>query len=388
MRDSALTQPPTADEKGTQQLLLAAGTAFGLVYGLSFALLVWGYDALLLSSLSADLAWGKLLLGLPLTVLICILVGRRAVAASGLTRFLAFWPITNGLLGAAAAYGVLIASNLLVWIIDPRFRLLPIFPYGRPDAVRTGFIVLIQIVLGATVGLTQNLAIDWAWDRATPAGRLSWRSWAVMLLCIPLAIFPALALNELIHRPLRTPQQALSDFLDVAVTATAEEAEAAGVSLNVVRGLRDNLSEGYVTHLVGFDPDSESWFSANVDAAFDSNLLMRCLTFGASVVHCHDLSELLTGWMDDLIRAGLSGARPWEETGAQALVVDDDVVTWLTSHRHRLSQEYTVSRSAQRGGWILMSAQFDTGFEMGCYFRGARPVVVDHCAEMPAAPAR
>ena len=379
------SRPSRSDqEQGTRRLLLSAGTAYGFAYGLCFALLTWGYDAYLLSSLRADLAWGKLAVGLPLALLICILVGRRAVAAPPLARFLGYWPITSGVLGGLAAHVMLSATNGLVWIVDPRFSQLPIFLYGRPDAIRTGFVVLVLAVLGATVGLVQSLAMDWAWDRATPAGRMGWRSWMVMLLCVPLAIFPAVTVNQLVHRPLRAPQQALGEYLGLVTTATAEEVEAAGVSLNVIRGLQEHLSEQYSTHLVEFDPDSEAWYSARVDAAFDDGFVMRCITFGKNVVHCSDHSERLATWMSDLIHAGLGGARRWETADRLDLVVRDGVVAWLTDRRHRLSQNYTVSWEVQRGGWVLVSAQCDTGFRMGCYFRGARPVVVDHCVDLPA----
>ena len=370
------------DALTTHRLLVAAGTAFGLVYGVSFALLTWGYDGFVLSAISADLPWGKLLLGLPISVLICIVVARRAISASALTRFVLVWPLANGVLAVIAAHGILGATNVLVWATEPRLWRLPVFTYGRPDAIRTGIIVAVQVLLGASVGMAQNLTVDWAWDRATPTGRLSWRSWMVMLLCIPLAIFPAITVNDLLHRPLRTPQQTLADYLDLVTTKTADEAAAAGVSLSPVRGLQERLSERYTTHLVGFDPDSDDWFSGSVDAAFDNGLVMRCLIFGDSLVQCRDVSQQLTTWMGDLVEAGLGGVRRWETGGRLDLIVGDDIVAWLTDRRHRLSHNYTVSWEVQRGGWVLVSAQVDTGFKLGCYFTGARPVVVDRCVQM------
>ena len=58
------------DELKAHKLFLSAGTAYGMIFGLGFALLAWGYDALLLASSSVDLAWMKLLLGLPLAIII------------------------------------------------------------------------------------------------------------------------------------------------------------------------------------------------------------------------------------------------------------------------------------------------------------------------------
>jgi hypothetical protein len=383
----SVTQPraPLAgDEPQTNQLILAAGTAFGLAYALTFSLLTWGYDSFALTSLSATLAWGKLVLGLPPAVIVCVLVGRRGISTSAWARFLGLWPLVSGLLGAYAAHLMLSTSHVLVWVVDRRFAQLPVFPYGRPDAIRTGFVVVIEVVLGASVGLVQNLAVDWAWDRATPSGHMGWRSWMVMLLCIPLAIFPAITIDQLVHRPLRTPQQAVGEYLDLAMTATPDEMEQAGRSENVVRDLQGEFSEDYDTYLVEFDPDSEAWYAASVDAVFDNGFRMRCLTFGANVVHCEDLSEKLDLWMGGLISTGLHAGQLPPEFDSGQIAVGAGVVDWLSSHRRRLEGVYSTSVTGQHGGWILMEARFDSGFRMGCYFRSARPAVVDRCVELPA----
>jgi len=383
------SQQLVADSESTpDRLLLAAGAAFGLVYGASFALLTWGIDGFALSSVSADAAWGKLIIGLPLALLICTVVSRRGIPTSAWVRFLVLWPLVSAVLGALAAHLLPGLSNLLVWVTDQRFAQLPIFPYGRPDPTRTGFVVAVLIVLGASVGLVQNFAIDWAWDRGTPSNRLSWRSWLVMLLCVPLAILPAIAVNQLIHGPLRTPQQAVGDYLELVMTATPDELEAAGVSTHVIRSLRGEITDRYTTYLVEFDPDSEAWFAASVDVVFDNGFRMRCLTFGDNVVHCDDLSNQLASWMDGLVSIGRSDGQIPAEFDVRQIAVEDQVVDWLSARDGRLDGQYDVSVESQHGGWIMMAAQFDSGFRMGCYFRNARPAVVDHCVDLPAGSVR
>jgi len=67
-----LAPPP---KKITRAVLLRAGAGYGLLFGLGFALYVWGYDTLTLSRSSADMAWGKLTLGLPCLLVIGGLAG-------------------------------------------------------------------------------------------------------------------------------------------------------------------------------------------------------------------------------------------------------------------------------------------------------------------------
>jgi hypothetical protein len=348
--------------------------------------LTWGSDGFALAHLSSDLAWGKLLLGLPLALAVCIIVGWRGVLASSWVRFLALWPAASGALAAIAAHVILSLSNVLVWVVDRRFASLPVFPYGRPDIIRTGFVVAVHVALGALVGLVQNLALDWAWDRATPTNRLSWRSWLVMLVCVPLAVPLALTTNQLVHQPLRRPQQAMVEYLDAISTLTPAELEEAGLSVNPVRSLVDEFAERYTTYLVEFDPDSDDWFAASVDTVFDNGLRMRCLTLGDNVVHCRNIGDDLATWMDGLISTGASGGQSAEVLNPDRIVVGREVVAWLSARQARLDSEYTTAIDGQRGGWILVTAAFDDAYRMGCYFRSARPIIVDHCLDLPAIP--
>lgn len=73
-----LAAPPR--QKITRAVLLRAGAGYGLLFGLGFALLVWGYDGLVLSRSSTDMAWAKLLLGLPCALVIGGIVGEDVLA--------------------------------------------------------------------------------------------------------------------------------------------------------------------------------------------------------------------------------------------------------------------------------------------------------------------
>jgi hypothetical protein len=207
-----------------------------------------------------------------------------------------------------------------------------------------------------------------------------------MLVCIPVAALPAVTVNQIIHRPLRTPQQAVGEYLQLVMALTPEELEEAGVSTNVIRSVKDDLSDRYETYLVGFDPDSDAWYMASVDAVFDNGNRIRCLTFGDSVVHCENLSEKLDTWMGALIETGRAeGQAPAHLADSHEIVLGERVAAWLSNRRARLDGPYDVAITGQHGGWIRVEALFETGFRMGCYFTGARPIVVDYCVELPAA---
>jgi hypothetical protein len=364
-------------------LLLSAGTAYGLIFGLSFALFTWGYDALLLASSAADLAWAKLLLGLLLAITIGGLAGRLVALPPSTATSIALWATVGALLGMIAGRIPFDGGNLAAWLVDRRLWGLVVFPYGSSAATRTALVVVIGAGLGAAAGLAERLAVEWAWDRVTPKGRMGGRSWAVLLVCLPLTLIAAWAADDLINQPLRAHQQAVGELITLALAGASEEAEARGLNYVSVARHRERLSEQYTVYLVDYDLDT--YDLGRVDVAFDNGFTLRCMTARSQVGYCSAISDVYQGWMDDLIYTGLYGERRWLSS-LPPLTVDDTVVMWLDARSDQLSEIYEVAKVGQRGRWVFMSARFDTGSDIVCRFRGVAPVVVDQCVEASTAP--
>ena len=85
--------------------------------------------------------------------------------------------------------------------------------------------------------------------------------------------------------------------------------------------------------------------------------------------------------MEALIQEGLQGGRPAElVTPAGPMSVNADVWDALASQRGSMGEQIQIRRDAQHGGWVAMSARFDTGYVLNCYFYGASPIVVERCS--------
>jgi len=291
----------------------------------------------------------------------------------------ALWATAGALLGMIAGHIPFDGGNLVAWLTDRRLRGLVIFPYGSSAMARTTLVTVIGAGVGVAVGGVEHLAIGWAWDQATAKGRMSWRSWAVLLVCIPLALPIAWAADDLINQPLRNLQQTISELITLSLAGATEEAEFRGLNYVSVDRHRERLSEQYTVYLVEYDLDT--YHMGRVDVVFDNGFALRCMTTAGQVGYCSPISDIYRGWMDDLIHAGLSGERNWLNSPRAPLTVDNTVVTWLSDHSDRLSETYEVTKVSQQGRWIFISARFDTGFEIVCRFRGAVPVVVDQCTE-------
>jgi hypothetical protein len=387
MSDESLSETARHREAESGRLFQSAGTAYGLIFGLSFALIIWGRDAALLASTGASLAWARLLLGLPIAVLIGGLFGWLASLSSSTAIYVALWAVAGGLLGWLTGRMPYDGGNVGVWFADRRLWELPVFPYGESAQTRTELLLLAGGGIGIAVGFLESLAVQWAWDRATPRGRMSLQSWVVLLACIPLVIPVAVLAEDLVHQRMRVPQQRVGEAVALALSGAGEETfRRHGLNYFTLAAFREDLSQEYVIHLAGYR-DIGGYASAQVDVVFEDGFALRCETTEVGqflspehrVLFCADISKKYRGWIDDLIHAGLTDERRWVDASGHSLSVEENVVAWLQSRSDELSESYKVSRAGQQGGWVFISARFDTGFEMTCRFHGTSPVQVDQC---------
>jgi hypothetical protein len=199
---------------------------------------------------------------------------------------------------------------------------------------------------------------------------MSGRSWAALLLCVPLALLPGLLGDELINKPLRIGQRAVHEGISAD--------PASGLSPGDVDSDRDLFSADHTLHLVDYDLEEQG--QATIDVASDNGFVMRCEVSGRALSGCAPISPHFEAWMEDLTQAGLQGGPGTQvEPQDDRVSVDENVLNWLASQGEYMSGRYEISRDVQRGGWIIMSARFDSGYVLTCRFHGTSPVVVDRC---------
>ena len=373
---------PPDHEQRTRKLMLTAGAGYGMIFGFSFALFTWGYDAYMLAAYGAALPWVKLVFGLPLAVAIGGLVGWLAAYTPSMAVSIAVWAGFGALFGVIAGHIPFDGGNLMFWLLDRRLWGEVILDYGRSASVRTTLVILINSVIGIGVGFFENLAVQWAWDRSTPEGKMSLGSWSVLLVCLPLAVLSAVTINGFFNQPLRIPQQAVGKIVKQTLAGEFEVGEAVQSNYRSIAPYLELLTDQFESQFVKFQSATGTWDSAYVDIIFDNGFIMRCATVINRVIYCDNLSQRFTDWVGELVRAGLFGERPWLETDIKRLMVNESVVDWLGAHREQLSETYEWKRQGQYADWIYISVEFDTGFAMVCRFREASPVLLDQCVEV------
>lgn len=370
-------------ERSTRGLFTLSGALYGVFFGLGFAFFTWGLDTIALLSTNAALPWVRLALGLPLSVLICGLAGWFGAMFTSTVLTVLIWVVAVGLLSVVAGHIPFEGSNLILWLVDSRLSGETVFSFGSSAQLRTTWVVILNVLLGAFAGLIQSLAVQWAWDRGSPSGKLSWRSWVVLLVAVPVSFLPTLAVNGYINRPFRAPQEYVGRIVEMSLSGESLESnnELLQASFRSVKPYLQSFTDEYKSHFVSFGSETGSWHSAYVDVVFENGFAMRCVTSGEVVIYCDDFSKRLSGWVEDLIYAGLYGEQPWLEGKVKRLIVDESVVAWLEAHQEELSENYGMIWDPQTGGWNFVRISFDTGFEMVCRFRDAQPVLVDQCKE-------
>ncbi len=368
------------DQARTQSFYLTAGTAYGLVFGIGFALAIWGYDAILLSINHVHLAWAKLILGMVVCAILCGLAGRLVARSSSAGVHVAVWLVVGVILGLITGHMPFEGNSLAVWLFNPRVRGLPIFPFGDSAAARTVFVVMTGAALGMATGFIEYLVLDWAWDRATPRGGMSVLSWLSLLASIPPILILMLGpTEEMVNGPTRTPTQRVGQLIRMTVEgATEQEIAAQALQYRTIAPFVDSFSDHYSVHMVKMD---DFLYAGYVDVVFDNGMLLRCFATGPSVGYCDDFGSKYEEWMGQLIHAGLTGERLWLEGNIHYLQVDETLLPWLATHGDRMSESYQLEWVDVENGWIFVTAHFDTGFDMTCRFSGMSYVLADQCSE-------
>ena len=363
------------EDRGSRRWELGVGTAYGFIWGLSFALLVWGYDALVLARNHAELPWAKLLIGLPVCLALCTLLGLlNAVISFGPLAAL-LGALAGGFLCWLAGHVPYEGVNLVSWVVHPDLWGVDLFPYGRAAEVRMWLTVPTGVILGAGAGYLQTWAVEWAWNASGPGGRMRPRAWLALTICVPFLLVTAVVIDTMVSAPLRAFQVRMAETIEKGRSGAAPEEQ--DVSHRSIVPYRERLAGPYTTYLAVYD--TESLYFGYVDVAFASGPALRCSVVGEHVVYCEDFGARAAGWMDDLIHAGRSGERRWLQGPARVLAVEEEAVDWLSKHGAQMQGRYQVQRVDQSGGWFRLAARFEDGFVLVCRFHGMGPVVVDRC---------
>jgi hypothetical protein len=373
-----IASPPPRQEI-TRTVLLRAGAGYGLLFGLGFALFVWGYDALALSRSSVDMAWAKLLIGLPCLLIIGGTAGILGAWSTSTLVTTGVWAVTMAGIGWLAGHIPFTGMSWLAGVIDSRFAGLTPWPYTEAIELRTLLVMIIYAVYGFAVGYVETLAIEGAWDRATPEGHMKIGAWSALLVVWLVALPPTFILNYMIMTEIRTSQVRVADLVKTYLEGGEAAVAATGQNLIEARRNGPRFTPDYTVYFSGFDTNTDTLYAGYSDVVFDTGFALRCIVMGDQVTFCDDLSAKLDLRIGQMVQAGKTGERPWLESQMKTFNVTEDVIAWLQTHQEQLSDSYSLVITAQKGNCMFVTAQFNTGTKIECRFHGNAIVTVDQC---------
>lgn len=364
---------------GERLRTLRLGLQNGLLIGAALALGTWGPDAITSLGTPIRLLYPSLLLGC-LMLLLLGSVGSWLAAwfenalAGGLV-----WLVVAGLVVWTIGHLPYEGRSLIVWLADPRFGGLPIYPFDAPAQVRllmAGFFVILLLTI---LGLLQDFRLENIRAGINANGRLDSHGWFLLVLPLPVVLGVGLIADNLVNQPLRVAPQLVHEVIRTGRTYPGDLFQLSlerSINYNAIKGVRDQMSEHY-SLLIG-EADLGAAQTVYVVAHFDNGAWINCFLLAGYLSHCYDASPPYQRGFPALITG-----ETLDECQECFVKVRAEQRGWLAARRDDFSGPPDVTRLAQWGSYVLMRAQSSTsGYAVECLFHGISPVRLETCREI------
>jgi hypothetical protein len=351
---------------------------YGFIFGLSYALVLWGRYAYQIWRNSMAMPWLEILLGIVLVVLIWVLEGYLGSTKRSIAWVILLGAITAGITPWIVWLTKTIGENA-VWLLD-RKNWSFVTHLGEALRYRLFFVSLWGIGFGALAGLLGRWLIPHAWDLTTASGRTSMKSFGLFLLCTPLTILFGSVSSDLMHKDFF---ESLTGMYEGFSNVDPDESRRPFLTWRYGgKPIESNLSwewprGDFTLYLVDYNADTMDQFF--FDAVFSDGTTVRCQGGTSSLALCGNVSDTFWQLMDRMIQAGLNRRLGDLQCETCDPSIRSELLISLDRLRPNFKQEYDIVKSYQHGGAISMTAHFDQGFELICNFRGEDPILVESC---------
>lgn len=358
--------------------LKRGGMWFGFIFGLSFALMVWGRYIYDLWRNAMVMPWLEIIAGIFLCCFIWVIVG----FLSGFMKSTGRVALISAITAFATPWLVWLAKILdenWVWFLD-RSNWDFLIHFGDAQRLRLFFIGLWGIGIGAFSGLLLRWLIPHAWDLTNSKGRTTPKSLGVFLLCVPLTILFGSITNDMIHQDYQETLMGIYQGFS-AVNPDKHERPFLTWSMGKMGLERNSTWEwprgDFVIQLVDYNADTMDQFF--FDVIYRDGTAVRCQGGSGSMQFCGNVSDTYRQLMEIFIRSGLNQQYDALQCESCDPYLSTEVILALDVLGSNFIGNYEIRKDAQYGGAVSMMAHFDSGYELICRFRGEDPIVVDGC---------
>lgn len=360
------------------RLVKQAHWLYGLIFGISLGILVWGIDTWILWRNAAAYPWLKLALGLPMSVLCFSLAGVLGAYIGSIYIKMLIWGIISGCVAYLSGHIPFEGISWLIGKLDADMLQVTMTPFTYAAQVRTTLMIIANVIFGAGAGLLQSFAADWAWDFSSNY-RLSFGSYLALFASLPLILLQGLFINGVINQPLRQPQVVINELVQNTLQGYVVPTRTGEASYRAIKPFIDQMTPDYQTYFAGYSTTTDTWFTGYVDIHFSNQTILRCVTFDVRVVFCQDLKAKLSNWVSQVLRYPASGEKPWEYDQVKQLIVAPQVLTWAETLPDQQESDVIISIEKQYADWIFIKGELQNQTTFRCRFHQVEPILLDLC---------
>ena len=326
--------------------------AYGLVFSISLSLAAWGHDALVRGSSHGNWPALSFASAAPLLIGMCGAAGHILRRSTDPRAWVWLWLVLGAIAGALGAIVPFVGPTVATWLAEPALTGIAVSPIPREQGGTTLLYALLMAGVGTVAGLMGHAAVGRIRVAQMSTGRVDLRSWAGLLICVPIAVLPGLAGDRLVNQPRRASLLVASEDLE------------------------DRIRETFTLHTVSLSPSGND---AIVDVVLQDGFVMRCAVSGSIVTSCTTVSSRYREWMNAIADAAVQGqGSSGTVSEAYGLSVMPNALDSLATIRDP-SGGFSIMRENQYGDWVIMSAEFNSSTVLTCYFSGYAPVVLNRC---------
>lgn len=351
----------------------------GVLIGAALALGSWGMEAWRLAGLPVENAYTSLILGSFALIVLCGFTGWLTGYFENIWPTVVVWLFASMLCALIIGYQPYIGRTAAEWLADTRSWGLPI--YSSQTVTNSGLILggLTIIITLTILALLQSYRMEQAVNELADNGRVSPRSWFILLLPMPIVALVALFTSSVQINPAAEAASVVYDGIEVA-GATDEDLFQLGIQRGTnyaaLNPVRDQLVGDYSLRVGEIDANSSQTF---ILAEFEDGTWINCRTINDQLSFCYDAEPAYTTGLTSLI----AGEPMPEVCQGCPPVVDDQWLSWLQERASQLGPDPQIERLAQWGGYVLVQISATGGdYAIECLFDRMTPVSLDHCEEV------
>ncbi len=264
---------------------LRFGLFYGLIAGLVYSFIAWGYDAILLARSNAMLPWLQWIIGGIPCLLLGALAGWLTYRINNFLASFVIWLLTGAAFAWLAGHVPFDLASAAIGIVDPSARQLIDYPVVLGAQLRMVIIFVAVIVLSVIAGLLEIGLVEGSTEFPAPIGRF-----LPMVLWIALFFLAGLAAENNITQDLRQPVQNTNSLIQFAIDhrgQTVDPKLAAEMHLGAVRDLAGLMDRPRRLLLTRYD---ELMFDTTVVIDFGGQWA-TCSVFNAQPSYCKPVSR-------------------------------------------------------------------------------------------------